>query len=153
MTSQCEKPFFNPYLLTSNMLKTERGDISVSWEGGMVCKNLSCLRNGFLGGRNNHIEFEVQIVLGLFSIALEGGSKKHLNRNLDPVQETILSGQAEAVSRVKVSLEQFSGSKLDAWNNLPHMGHMENVQELFGMFSLEWCPCTGCHNPQSISIK
>ena len=84
-TTKCEKLFFNPYFLAGCMLRTERGVISVSWEGGMVCENLSCLHNGFFGSRDDHIEVEVQIVLALFGIALKGSCKKHPNRDLNPV--------------------------------------------------------------------
>ena len=71
----------------------------------MVCENLPCLSNGFLRGRDKHVELEIQIILSFFSIAFKGSSEKHPNRNLDPVLETIPLSKVEAVNWVKVSLE------------------------------------------------
>ena len=155
MDTPCKykKPLFDPYFLAGRMLSAERPIIQVAWKRGMVSEKLSCCCNGFFGSCNEHIEFEVQVVLAILSIVLKGSSKKYSNGVLDPVGETILTGKTKAVGRVKVSFEQFGTSKLDALYYLPHVRYMENIDKLSGAFSLEWCPGTTYRNQNCISIK
>ena len=44
------------------------------------------------------------------------------------------------MGRTKVELEELAGRKLNSRLDLPHMGDMEDVQELLRMLGMVWSP-------------
>ena len=108
----------------------------------MVGKTFPFHLDRFLGNRNNHIEFIVQCFTGIaiWGVSLKWRSKKISNRRRDPIKEMISAGKEKSMGRTKVEFKELVACKLDSRLNFPHMGDMENVEQLLRMLNMVWSP-------------
>ena len=74
------------------------------------------------------------------SVSFKGTIKKILNSSRDPVKKMILVGKEKRVGWMKIEPKEFLACKLNAGVNLPHMGDMENVEDLLRMLRMDGCP-------------
>ena len=51
----------------------------------------------------------------------------------DPVEELVLAGKRNRLCWMKIECEKFPAGILNSWLDFPHMGDMENVEELLAM--------------------
>jgi len=93
----------------------------------------------------DHIEIKIHIFLrfAIFGVALKGRCKKNLNGCRDPVKKLVLAGKRKRMSWMEVKFRQFLSHKLDSREDVPHMGDMEDVENLLTMLNMMWCPRAG----------
>jgi hypothetical protein len=141
-TYKSEEPFLGPNSFAGIVLRTEWFIVEVGRERGMVCETPPFHCDGFLGGCDDHVEIIVQSFLSVtvMSVSIKGRIKKGSNGSRDPIKKVVSAGKEKRVGWVKVEPKEFLACKLNAGLNLPHMGYMENVEDLLRMLRMEWCP-------------
>ena len=74
------------------------------------------------------------------SVSFKGRIKEVSNGSRDPVKKMVSAGKGKRVGWMKVEPKEFLACKLNAGVNLPHMGDMENVEDLLRMLRMDGCP-------------
>lgn len=108
----------------------------------MVCKPHSIKRDGFFGSGNDLIERERKGVCTFVGVALKRGCDEPSNRTFNPVAKIVFLSQVKSVSRVEIKTKKFLASKINARQDIPHVRHMEDVNDLLNVINPVWGPCT-----------
>jgi len=116
--------------------------INVGGERRIVCKPHSIKRDGFFGSGNDLIECKRKGVCTFIGVALKRGSNEPSNSSFNPVAEIVFLGQVKTASRVEIKMKKFLASEINSGQNIPHVRHMEDVNDLLNVINLVWGPCT-----------
>lgn len=140
--THCEKPLLRPYPFAGIMVRTVGLTIKVGGERRMVSKPHSIERDGFFGGGNDLIERKWKGVCIFIGVTLKRRSNETSNSSFNPVAEIVFPSQVKTMSRVEIKTKKFLASKINARQNIPHVRHMEDVDDLASLINLVWGPCT-----------
>lgn len=140
--THCVKPLFRPYPFAGLMVRTVWLTIEVGGERRVISKSHSIKSDGFFGSGNDLIERKRKGVCTFIGITLKRGSNEPSNSAFNPVAEIVFLSQVKTVSRVKIKTKKFSASEINARQNIPHVRHMQDVNDLSSLINLMWGPRT-----------
>ena len=141
-TNNREEPLLCPHLFAGGVLRTKWFVVEVRWKRGIVSESIALSRYGLSGRSNDHVEGKVQLFLwfAIWGIPLERGCEKRSNSSRDPIEKLVLAGKGKRVGWMEVEFKEFLARKVNPWLYIPHVGYMENIEELLTMVCMMWSP-------------